>query len=62
MISELYKKVSVIVTSNKSFETWAEMIGDSVMTTALLDLLLHHTRFFALDQESYWIKKLEKEV
>jgi len=37
MISELYEKVSVIVTSNKSFETWIEMMGDSVMTTALLD-------------------------
>jgi hypothetical protein len=38
------------------------MSGGSVMTTALLGLLLHHTRVFALDQESYWIKKLKKEV
>jgi DNA replication protein DnaC len=62
MISELYEKVSVIVTSNKSFETWAEMMGDSVMTTALLDLLPNHARVFALDGESYWIKKPKKEV
>jgi len=61
MISELYEKVSVIVTSNKSFETWAEMMGDSVMTTALLDRLLHHARVFTLDGESYRIKKSRKE-
>jgi DNA replication protein DnaC len=62
MISELYEKVSVIVTSNKSFEAWAEMMGDSVMTTALLDRLLHHARVFTLDGESYRIKKSRKEV
>jgi len=61
MISELYEKVSVIVTSSKSFETWAEMIGDSVMTTALLDRLLHHARIFTLSGESYRIKKSRAE-
>ncbi len=62
MISELYEKVSLIVTSNKSFESWAEMMGDSVMTTALLDRLLHHAKVFTLDGESYRIKKSGKEV
>jgi DNA replication protein DnaC len=62
MISELYEKVSVIVTSNKSFETWAEMMGYCVMTTALLDRPLHHARVFTPDGESYRIKKPRKEV
>jgi DNA replication protein DnaC len=62
MISELYEKVPLIVTSNKSFEFWAEMMGDTVMTTALLDRLLHHARVFTLDGESYRIKKSRKEV
>ncbi|HUV06385.1 MAG TPA: IS21-like element helper ATPase IstB [Spirochaetia bacterium] len=62
MISELYEKVPLVVTSNKSFESWAEMMGDSVMTTALLDRLLHHARVFTLDGESYRIKKSRKEV
>lgn len=62
MISELYEKVPLIVTSNKSFESWAEMMGDAVMTTALLDRLLHHARVFTLDGESYRIKKSRKEV
>ncbi len=62
LISELYEKISLIVTSNKSFESWAEMMGDSVMTTALLDRLLHHAKVFNLDGESYRIKKSGKEV
>lgn len=62
MISELYEKASLIVTSNKSFDSWAEMMGDSVMTTALLDRLLHHAKIFTLDGESYRLKKSRKEV
>ena len=62
LISESYEKVSLIVTSNKSFESWAEMMGDSIMTTALLDRLLHHARVFNLDGESYRIKNHNKEV
>jgi len=62
LISETYEKASIIVTSNKSFESWAEMMGDAVMTTAMLDRLLHHARVFTLDGESYRIKNQNKEV
>ncbi len=49
LVSELYEKKSIIISSNKGFESWAEMMGDGVMTTALLDRLLHHARVFNLD-------------
>ena len=62
LISEMYEKASLIVTSNKSFEAWTEMMGDAIMTTALLDRLLHHAKVFTLDGESYRIKKSRKEV
>ena len=62
LISETYERLSLIVTSNKSFDSWAEMMGDSIMTTALLDRLLHHARVFNLDGESYRIKNKGKEV
>lgn len=64
LISELYEKASIIITSNKGFDQWAEMMGDSIMTTALLDRLLHHARFFNLDGESYRMKNIlsKKEV
>jgi len=56
LISELYEQTSIIVTSNKGFDSWAEMMGDDVMTTALLDRLLHHAKVFNLDGESYRIQ------
>jgi DNA replication protein DnaC len=61
LISELYERSSIIITSNKSFDGWAEMMGDEVMTTALLDRLLHHARAFNLDGESYRLKGKEEE-
>ncbi len=56
LISELYERTSIIITSNKGFDSWAEMMGDEVMTTALLDRLLHHAKVFNLDGESYRIQ------
>lgn len=60
LISELYEKKSVIITSNKSFNEWAEMLGDEIMTTALLDRLLHHSKIFNLNGKSYRIKNINK--
>ncbi len=60
LVSELYEKSSIIITSNKSFDSWAEMMGDEIMTVALLDRLLHHSQVFNLDGESYRIKGKEK--
>lgn len=62
LISETYEQTSLIITSNKSFESWAEMMGDSIMTTALLDRLLHHARIFTLDGESFRLTQLKKEA
>jgi DNA replication protein DnaC len=61
LISELYEKQSIIITSNKDFDSWAEMLGDTVMTTALLDRLLHHAQIFTLDGESYRIQSRKEE-
>jgi DNA replication protein DnaC len=61
LISELYEKQSIVLTSNKSFSEWAEMMGDEIMTTAMLDRLLHHARIFSLQGESYRIQT-RKEV
>jgi len=60
LISELYERNSIIITSNKPFESWAEMLGDQIMTTALLDRILHHAHIFSLYGESYRIRKLKK--
>jgi DNA replication protein DnaC len=54
-VSELYERTSIIITSNKGVDSWAELLGDEVMTTALLDRLLHHAKPFSLSGESYRI-------
>jgi len=61
LISETYERASIIITSNKSFESWAEMMDDSIMTSAMLDRLLHHARVFTLDGKSYRIQNQNKE-
>jgi DNA replication protein DnaC len=57
LVSELYERTSIIITSNKGFDEWAEMMGDEIMTTAMLDRLLHHVRIFSLDGDSYRVSQ-----
>jgi DNA replication protein DnaC len=62
LISELYERSSVILTSNKDFNGWAEMMNDEVLTTAMLVRILHHAHVFSLSGDSYRVKKSKKEV
>jgi len=53
LISQLYENTSVVITSNKGFDGWAEIMGDAVLTTALLDRLTHRCQILRLTGESY---------
>jgi DNA replication protein DnaC len=55
-ISDTYERTSIIFTTNKQIAEWAEMMGDPVLTTAMLDRILHHSRCFSLQGESYRLK------
>jgi DNA replication protein DnaC len=63
VIARRYERGSIILTSNKSFGEWGDIIGDPVIATAMLDRLLHHSRILNLNGESYRMKekKLQNE-
>ncbi len=56
LVSALYEQTAMIITSNKGFEDWAELMGDPVITTAILDRIAHHSEVFNLKGESYRLK------
>jgi DNA replication protein DnaC len=43
VVASRYEKGSVILTSNKSFSDWGQVMGDGAVASAILDRLLHHT-------------------
>jgi len=52
-ISQLYEKASVVITSNKGFSGWADVFGDSILVTALLDRLTHRCQVIQLGGGGY---------
>jgi DNA replication protein len=53
LISELYERTSIVITSNKGFEGWAEVLGDAILVTALLDRLTHRCQVLQFTDQSY---------
>jgi len=57
LISRRYEKGAIILTSNQSLGAWGEVFGDSVIASAILDRLLHHSITVNIRGESYRLKE-----
>jgi DNA replication protein DnaC len=60
LISARYEKGSIILTSNKGFAEWGEVLGDAVIATAILDRLLHHSHILNIRGESYRLREKKR--
>jgi DNA replication protein DnaC len=60
LISRRYQKGSIILTSNKSYGEWGDVVSDYVLATAMLDRLLHFSTTINIRGESYRLREKRK--
>jgi len=57
LVNACYERCSLVMTSNRGFGEWADIFGDAVVATALLDRLLHHAVVIPIEGNSYRLRE-----
>lgn len=57
LMTRRYETASTVLTSNKGFEEWGEVLGDEVMAAALIDRVLHHCHVVNIRGNSYRMRQ-----
>jgi DNA replication protein DnaC len=57
LMNRRYETASTVLTSNKGFEEWGEVLGDEVMAAALIDRVLHHCHLVNIRGNSYRMRE-----
>lgn len=57
LVARRYERGSIIVTSNRGFEQWGEILGDAMVAAALIDRLVHHATMIGLKGKSHRLRE-----
>ena len=57
LVNACYERCAMIMTGNRGFGEWADIFGDVVVATALLDRLLHHAVVIPIEGNSYRLRE-----
>ena len=57
LVSRRYERGSILITSNRSVSEWGSIFNDSLVATAILDRLLHHSHVITIRGDSYRLRE-----
>ena len=52
-----YENKPIIITSNRNFEDWGQILGDQVLASAIIDRMVHHAHIIKINGDSYRVKE-----
>lgn len=62
IVSRRYEKGSLIITTNKIFDQWTDIFDDTILASAILDRIVHHSSVFKINGPSYRAKNLKNQT